>query len=362
AFTEALALGNLRIVAFAGADAAEHIREAHLWDEAARLFVPWLFDANACVPGDRPAPGVEPAPAPELPPGVRVLRVASPMLRGDDVKAWQAYLLSQGAGLAVDGVFGPVTARKTRWFQRAFAVDETGALDAVTLEKAVGAGFQPVKAPAPAPKPKPAPSSTATPSPTTSPAVVDFDNLPQIPALYFHPGRFDSEAGAAVEPDLLVLHVFQASETSRTAENVGAYFKNPRDAQGRPRPASYHYGVDNDSVAQYVREADTAFHAPGANHNGIGLGMAGFSEQSPAEWGDGYSSAMLQLSARLAAWIIRRHGWQVRFLDAAALQRGERRGITTHWEVTKAYGRSTHTDPGKSFPMTAYLGMVQAAL
>ena len=49
-FTSALALGNLRIVAFPGATAKEHVEEAHLWDEAAQLFVPWLFDDASCEP------------------------------------------------------------------------------------------------------------------------------------------------------------------------------------------------------------------------------------------------------------------------------------------------------------------------
>lgn len=129
-FVEALALGNLRIVEFAGATAGEHVREAHLWDEAATLWVPWVSSPNTCDP--------------TLSPGwtfPRVLRVTSPMMRGEDVRAWQAFLLAQGVELAVDGVFGPRTLAGTTTWQRAYALPETGAVDARTFGAAVTAGF-----------------------------------------------------------------------------------------------------------------------------------------------------------------------------------------------------------------------------
>lgn len=119
-FVEALALGNLRIVEFAGATTGEHVREAHLWDEAAKLWVPWI----AAAP---PAP---------LPPGVRLLRLASPRMQGADVLAWQFFLQAEGLELAADGDFGPVTAEKTGFFQRAFVLPETRAVDAATLAAA----------------------------------------------------------------------------------------------------------------------------------------------------------------------------------------------------------------------------------
>jgi hypothetical protein len=37
-----------------------------------------------------------------------------------------------------------------------------------------------------------------------------------------------------------------------------------------------------------------------------------------------------------------------------------KRGITTHLEVSRAYKRSTHTDPGPGWPMAEMLKMVAA--
>lgn len=130
-FVEALALGNLRIVEFAGANAGEHIREAHLWDEAAKLWIPWLQDAPVCAP---------PKTRWNMP-LVRELDVFKPYLRGDDVTAWQRFLTSEGLGLNVDGIYGPETAKQTATWQRAYGLSETAKLDAATYHAAVGAGF-----------------------------------------------------------------------------------------------------------------------------------------------------------------------------------------------------------------------------
>ena len=120
AFVEALAIGNLRIVEFAGATTGEHVTEAHLWNEAAKLWVPWISAAP-------PAP---------LPPGVRLLRLASPRMQGADVLAWQLFLQAEGLEIKADADFGPVTAEKTGFFQRAFVLPETRMVDAATLAAA----------------------------------------------------------------------------------------------------------------------------------------------------------------------------------------------------------------------------------
>ena len=132
-------LGNLRIVEFGGANAGEHIREAHLWDEAAKLWIPWIEGADICA-GPKTAWEVTLA---------RVLDVHAPMMRGPDVRTWQAFLVKQGLELDVDGIFGPKTSAKTQTFQRAYDLPESGALDAVTFHAAVLAGYvQPPSVPA----------------------------------------------------------------------------------------------------------------------------------------------------------------------------------------------------------------------
>jgi N-acetyl-anhydromuramyl-L-alanine amidase AmpD len=154
--------------------------------------------------------------------------------------------------------------------------------------------------------------------------------------------------------DLVVIHTMENAEKPDGAENVARWFA------GSSAPiASAHYCVDNNSVVQCVREEDVAWAAPGANHNGIQIEHAGRAAQSARDWQDGYSNAMLRLSAKLTADICRRRNIPIRWLSAMDLLEG-RRGITSHANVSKAFKRSTHTDPGLSFPVEAYLALVKA--
>lgn len=153
--------------------------------------------------------------------------------------------------------------------------------------------------------------------------------------------------------DLIVVHDMEAPEGPLTAENVAHYFATT------DRHASAHRCFDNNSQVQCVLDKDVAWHAPGANHNGLGYEHAGYARQSDAEWRDPYSTQMLKLSAKQAAADCKRYNLPVRYVDTGALLLG-RRGITTHWDVTKAYKRSTHTDPGPNFPMDQYISWVKS--
>jgi N-acetyl-anhydromuramyl-L-alanine amidase AmpD len=160
---------------------------------------------------------------------------------------------------------------------------------------------------------------------------------------------------AGRQVDLVVLHDMEAPERPGTAEGCARYFATCRAQR------SAHHCVDVDSIVQCVREEDVAWHAPGANHNGIGIEHAGYAAQSARDWADAYSERMLRNSAALAAGLCVRYGLPVEFVDFVALRSGRARGITTHAEVTKAFGRSQHTDPGPNFPMAHYLELVGTA-
>lgn len=156
--------------------------------------------------------------------------------------------------------------------------------------------------------------------------------------------------------DLIVVHDMEAPETPSTAENVASWFAGP----SAPR-ASAHYCIDNDSAVQCVRDEDVAWHAPGANHSGLGFEHAGYANQTEADWSDGYSEAMLRISAELVAERCASYGIPIDFVDAGGILAGAR-GITTHAEVTKAYPNlGSHTDPGPGFPMGHYLDLIRAA-
>ena len=160
---------------------------------------------------------------------------------------------------------------------------------------------------------------------------------------------------SARQIDLVVIHDMQMAETVSSAEICAQYFAGPNAPQ-----ASAHYCVDADSTVQCVRDMDVAWHAPGANHNGIGIEQPGWANFKTNEWLDAYGLAMLQRVAELTRTLCDRYKIPIAFLRAADLQAGKR-GITTHYECSQAFGGS-HWDPGPGYPMMPYfISLVQGA-
>ena len=177
----------------------------------------------------------------------------------------------------------------------------------------------------------------------------------KFPPPFIEAAHFTSATRSAV--DLVVLHSMESYEKPGTARAVAEWFHDPRRS---PR-ASAHYMVDDREVIQSVREADVAWAAPGSNHNGVHIEHAGRAAQTADDWGDEYSMAMLHLSVELCASICRAWTIPAELVDAAGLL-VHRRGITTHAEVSRAFKRSTHWDPGPSFPLPWYVERVAGLL
>lgn len=154
--------------------------------------------------------------------------------------------------------------------------------------------------------------------------------------------------------DVIVMHTMQAAEKPGTASAVARWFAGANAPQ-----ASAHYCVDASEVVHCVAEHDIAWQAPGCNHNGIGIELAGYAEQSAADWTDPYSDAMLRRAAELVAGICRRWHVPVRRLSVDDLRAGAR-GLCGHVDVSKAFGKSNHWDPGPNFPWPHFLQLIES--
>ena len=154
--------------------------------------------------------------------------------------------------------------------------------------------------------------------------------------------------------DVVVMHTMEIAERADAAAICARWFRS------KAANVSAHYCVDATTVIQCVRENDIAWHARGGNTTSIGVELAGFARQTRAEWEDDYSSAMLAGAAALVAEICRRRRIPVRWLVAGDLVAG-RRGITGHAEVSRAFRRSDHWDPGEGFPVEAFVDRVRVA-
>lgn len=184
-------------------------------------------------------------------------------------------------------------------------------------------------------------------------------------ARYFRWGRYNRD-GTRVRPPCpiwIVLHTAECAETKSAAEGLQAYAATMDDG----RVASWHFGVDSDSVTQSVLEKDTAFHAPPLNPYSVGIECAGRAAQVAGDWSDSYSEAMIELQlAPLLASVCKRRlilpreisddllrvglGYiqgPVRYSDGLA----KYSGIVTHAQVSRVFRKSRHTDPGGAFPM-----------
>jgi N-acetyl-anhydromuramyl-L-alanine amidase AmpD len=174
------------------------------------------------------------------------------------------------------------------------------------------------------------------------------DNLPFVKAKYF-----TETEGRVIR--VIVIHDMEAPENKNTAENCAVNF------QITTRPSSAHICVDNDSAVRCVLDKDVAYQAPGCNSDGLGIEHAGYASQDRGQWQDDYSKAMLNRSAGLVADWCSKYHIPAKKLTVSELLAGEK-GIVGHADVTAAYHKSDHTDPGVGFPWDIYMASVAAEL
>lgn len=136
-------------------------------------------------------------------------------------------------------------------------------------------------------------------------------------------------------PTLVVIHCTQGA----TAEGAARWFANPRSG------GSAQVVVDDVEVWRCVDDMVIAWHAKGANTNGLGLEIAGFAEWTREEW--------MQRQPRLVEAARIHAGWCR--LYGIPLVESPTRGYHTHAELPG----NDHWDPGPGFPMDFYLDQVR---
>lgn len=174
-----------------------------------------------------------------------------------------------------------------------------------------------------------------------------------------HPTRTRRRRQNEARPFLFVVHTSeQPAATSTSAENLARAVGQPATLAN---VASYHWGVDLDSIAALVPPPDIAFHAP-PNWTGEGMCITG---RALRDW-TGTTDAVddwpeLRLAARLTAVRCLTLGLPVRHVGPDEIRRLEP-GICGHVDVSKAFGKSDHFDPGPAFPWPAFLDLVHQAV
>ncbi len=257
--------------------------------------------------------------------------------RGSDVYSWQALLVVEGIDIGragADGHFGERTSNGTMAWRYARGLRSDPVVDGSVRQYLRGRARGPRR------------------------AAESGDLLERV---RFVKARHFTDA--LTPKHWIVLHSMEAPEASTTAENVANWFAS----EASPK-SSAHYCIDADSVVQCVDADKIAWHAPGLNQHGIGLEHAGYARQTVTQWRDAFSTAMLERSARLCAALCAQRGIPAQLVAAEQLRQSKaagwrlHHGITTHAEVSRAFGKSDHWDPGPGFPMEDYLRLVREAL
>lgn len=158
-------------------------------------------------------------------------------------------------------------------------------------------------------------------------------------------------------PDWIVIHTMQFFERITAAEDIAHDFA-VRPASNK---ASAHICVDSDSIIQCVPDSYKPYAAGAtANARGMHIELAGYAEQTPAQWRDKYSTAMLAVAADAAAQYALKYAIPVRHLTLAQILASER-GVVGHDQMSAAFKQSTHTDPGPNFPWPRFIAYMQAS-
>lgn len=156
------------------------------------------------------------------------------------------------------------------------------------------------------------------------------------------------------EVRVVVIHSMESLEKGDTAESTAHHF------QTTEKKKSAHICVDNNSIVQCVLDNDIAYAAPGANHDGIQIELAGYAKQTEADWLDPYSSLVLDKAANATAQYCLKYSIPIQRLSNAKLKDGKTKGIVSHAQVSKVFELSTHTDPGEGFPWVLFLDRVKS--
>ena len=180
------------------------------------------------------------------------------------------------------------------------------------------------------------------------------DTITYGPRVNVHADRIGADrSGQSPLVKYLVLHTSEQSgaEDPQDAEDLAKYLQSPGDRPGSNGNygSSYHGITDTDRVLPCVRDTFVAYAAGGGNKDGLHLCLPVKAGQTREQWLDATSRPYIM---QAALWIVdksKRYGIPIRRISIEQLKGGSW-GYCDHNTVSKAFGKSTHTDCGPTFP------------
>ena len=149
--------------------------------------------------------------------------------------------------------------------------------------------------------------------------------------------------GGARSPSSLIWIVVHCTESDAGgALGVANYF------QSESSGGSTQLVVGEDGCYRCVGDLETPAGAPGANDRGLHIEIVGRASWTREQWLS--RARTLGLASRAIAEWARTYRIPIRYVNAQGLKQGVP-GVTTHADVSVAFKKSDHMDPGKNFPL-----------
>lgn len=145
------------------------------------------------------------------------------------------------------------------------------------------------------------------------------------------------------------------TSNTATAEAEASY------ATRRTDGVSAHFYVDSDSIIQSLDTDARAGHAGSSegNQNAVAVEITGVNAWSRQQWLDRVAWDQL---GRVLAVVCRRYGIAVRRASVDEMRANPRvRAFYGHDDMRRAWGGTTHTDPGPGFPWDRLFAAITAA-
>jgi N-acetyl-anhydromuramyl-L-alanine amidase AmpD len=172
----------------------------------------------------------------------------------------------------------------------------------------------------------------------------------KVPGLPFIQGRNDY---GDLDPVAVAIH---CTDNNASAEAEAQYATRRTDGVGS------HFYVDDNSIVQSIRTDRRTGHAGSGtgNRNSIAVEITGRTSWSRQRWLDSVAWDRL---AEVLAVVCRHYDIEPRRATVAEMKRNPKvRAFYGHNDMRLAWGGTTHTDPGSTFPWDHLLAKVRAAL
>jgi len=160
--------------------------------------------------------------------------------------------------------------------------------------------------------------------------------------------------GGAQTPKAVVMHGTVSPCKRGNARAVANWWH----ASTSPK-TSAHYVADPGESIQCVGDHTVAYHC-GYNTGSIGYELSDPQTGDPKRWGDAVHTAMLKIAAKDVARLCLAYGIEIKRPSVAELKAKGPHGIYGHDDSRRAFGHTTHTDPGPDFPWAHFIVLVQA--